>query len=217
VATVYRFALEGVNLIDSSEWVCGMHYQTDVAALEDEPGPSTVLDAILDHFSSSGHNLTDWTNVMTTSSKITRAYVRSEPAPGGQEVPVTAQEALNLPGTFGALSGNALPSEMCVWIAFGSAAATRSGRGGTHTPGPYGTGQIDATSKWNFTGTFGSNLNTLAGKIHDQIGNVFEGTGDLNPVVYSRTRRARGFTPYTFRIETAIVSPDPRWLRRRHD
>jgi hypothetical protein len=55
----------------------------------------------------------------------------------------------------------------------------------------------------------------VAAKFADDMEDTFQTTGDVNWVVYSRTRRARAQSPYVFGVTSVAVQQRPRWLRRR--
>jgi hypothetical protein len=74
---------------------------------------------------------------------------------------------------------------------------------------------LDGSGTWDFTSGGFSSLNTLTAKILDPFDTGGTFPADMNPVVYSRTRRARGFDPFTFKLTNVVPSDEPRWLRRR--
>jgi hypothetical protein len=215
VANIWRFELIGVDNFNGAEFMSHVHYQTDVPVGGSEPDASEILDHTLSHFSSSGHNLTAWTNVMTNNSQLTEARVREEVTPGSGDVPAVASNALALPGTLGGAGTDALPSAMCVWIAYVTAAAIRGGRGGTHAPPTMAASFLNGAGAWDTATGYWTNMLTLAAAIKTSFSGGGTFPADINPKVYSRTRRARGFDPFTFALTNAVPSNAPRWLRRR--
>jgi len=215
MAKIWRFELTGVDGFNGAEFMTHVHYQTDVPPLGSEPNASDILDAIGDHFSSAGHNYSKYTSCMANESQLTEARVREEVAPGSGDVPDVATEVLAVSGTIGGAGTDALPSAMCVWLAFSTGAAVRGGRGGTHAPPTMSAARLDGTGKWD-TGTgYWTNINALCAAILDPFDNGGITPTDINPKVYSRTRRQRGQSPYTFALTAVTPSDEPRWLRRR--
>ena len=215
MAKIYRFEMHYTDTDNGEDGLSTVHYQTDVPVAGTEPSPSTVLNLILNHFSSTGHNCTKWTNAMYNSAVLTKAVVREEVAPGSGDVPGTSEELLSLPGTLSIGSGVQCPSGLCLWLKFGTGVALRSARGGTHTPGAMSVLVLNQTGQFDQTTSWWTNSVALAAAIKDKLDNVFSSTGDINPGVYSRTRRARGFDPFFFELDVVTPDIDPRWLRRR--
>lgn len=215
MARVYRFTLEGTTPGGLQVFQVTQHYQTDVPVGDSEPSASTVLDEVLSHYSGTGHNLSFVANLMTTGTKLTRATMRSEIDPGSGDTPVLAEESLNISGTR-TFTGDRLPDAMCVWTADRTDVAIRSARGGTHLPPTISTNPLTSDGIWDTSDTYWTQISQYNDKRAEKLTNVFGtgGTGDINPVVYSRTRRARGFT-YAFEVTDCIASSKPRWLRRR--
>ena len=214
MAKVYRFELEGEHITSGLRFMSTMHYQTDVAISLDEPSAAFLLDKILNHYSSSGHNLSKWTIVMKSQLRLVRAVLREELAPSSTDLPAVAEESLNLPGTNGSVTGDQLPVAMAIWVKLTTGVASRSARGGTHFPPPLDPSYLTATGQWDPTTIGPAGYGLLGAAIIDDIENIDGGT-DLYPVIYSRTRRARDLDPFTFKMTAQSVSSRPRWLRRR--
>jgi hypothetical protein len=215
VAKVWRFELVSLETYTGQEGISHVHYQTDVPVLGSEPSAATVLNAILNHFSSSGHNLSVWALCMYSNAKLTQARVREEVEPNSGDVPAVAQEALSIVGSLGSAGTSHLPSGLAMWQHYGTDAAVRSGRGGTHQPHIANVATLDDTGHFLSTTAVWTNSVALGVKIADVIDNVFSETGDLKPGIYSRTRRARQVDPWFFDLTSAAPSTRPRWLTRR--
>lgn len=217
MSKVWRFTLKSVDTTSGKEGLTHVHYQTDVPVGEGEPSADTVLDEILQHYSSSGHNMSVWQGIMRNSTKLTEARVYEEVAPGSGDLPGVSVESLNVVGTRGTISGDHLPNEMCLWLGFKSDVAGRSARGGTHVPSIIDASELNSTGLWDTGYVNAVAMIALADAIKDDLQDVFSATGDILPVIYSRTRRGRGLTPFTFDLKTVTRSDRPRWVRRRGD
>lgn len=215
MSKIWRFELESQDTTNGALGLSHVTYQTDVPLAGSEPSAAVVLDKILGHFSSSGHNMSKWTIVMKNQVKLVRARVREEVDPAGDDIGEIAEEGLNLSGTNGSETGDRLPSAMCIWLSYKTATASRSARGGTHLPPEMDADHLDSSGLWDSTIVTGASWLALAASILDTLDDVFDATGDINPVVYSRTRRSRGQSPYVFPITSVSISSRPRWLRRR--
>jgi hypothetical protein len=217
MANVYRFELTSVDTTSGKEGLTHVHYQTSLAVGDSETSAADLLDEILQHYSSSGHNMSVWQGVMRNSTKLTKARLVEEVAPGSGDLADVAEESLNVVGTRGTISGDHLPAEMCLWFGFKSDVASRSARGGTHLPSIIDASELNSTGLWDTGYVNAAAVIALADAIKDDINDVFgtTGTSDINPVIYSRTRRSRGQSPYTFDLKSVIRSDKPRWLRRR--
>lgn len=215
MAKIWRFTAEAENLLNGQKQVVHIHYQTDVPLVGSEPSAADVLDFILDHFSTAGHNMSIFAGSMFSPAKLTRAVVREELDPSSGAIPAVAEETLSIVGTQALGAADATPSGLTIWLAFRTGTASRSARGGTHWFGPYNVNMLDSVGKWDTAGGVFLNLGSTATVIAQSMSNVFDSTGDINPVVYSRTRRGRGQSPFVFPITAVPVSSEPRWLRRR--
>lgn len=215
MARVYKFVIQGINANNNSEWQSQIHYQTDVPVAEQEPSAATVLDKILDHYSTTGHDIAKWRACTWNSVSFTRASVVERLAPGSTDVPAAAEEVLALGGSQTAQGNDILPSAVCPWFKMTTGIALRSARGGTHGPPAIYAPALGADGRWEGTGVWWTALNTLADAMKDALEDVFSTTGDINPVVYSERRRQLGASPYVFAIEDVKPLQSVRWLRRR--
>lgn len=215
MSKIWRFELESQDTTNGALGLSHVTYQTDVPLAGTEPDAAEILDHILDHFSSSAHNMSKWTVIMKQQVKLIRARVREELDPTSGDIGEVAEEALNLSGGNGSETGDRLPSAMCIWLSYKTATASRSARGGTHLPPEMDADHLDVSGLWDSTIVTGASWLALAASILDPLDDVFQATGDINPVVYSRTRRGRSLSPYTFPITSVSISNRPRWLRRR--
>lgn len=216
MATVWRWELEGVDDQNGAVCLSHIHYQTDlVVGSLDEPSASDVRDAIDDRYTVGGVPLSRWRNCMSNASRLTETRVREEVMPGSGAIPAVSSQPHSLAGLLGSPGTDALPSAMCVWMAFGTGVAARSARGGTHLPPTMAASFLDGLGRWDDGTGYWTNVLALADDIPGTASTGGVGSVDLNPVVYSRTRRARGLDDWTFRVTAAVPSIEPRWLRRR--
>jgi hypothetical protein len=214
VATVWRFELETVHVDSGSRFLTTQMYQTDLAPIHTEPSAEQVLAQIEDHYSTGSDNWTKWLNVMQSQLRLVRAGVREQVAPNSGAIPQTFSKELNLDGLRGSVSGDQLPAAMCVWLHWRTGVSSRSSRGGTHLPPALHPANLTAAGTWDGAYVTEVQMNVLREATIDVLEDVF-GDSDLRPVIYSRTRRARGQSPWTFNVTTAQYSRKPRWLRRR--
>lgn len=180
------------------------HYQTDLAVGGGEPSAVSVADHI-------------WT-------KLGTAFLNTLPSPVTCHELVAAEEVI--PPDIGAVgshtvaavgtgfgTGNELPRAFVPLLRLNTGVRSRSARGHTFLCSP-GTKTVVASGAIWDTSTQGF-YNTLAALLDDNImmGDFPETT--LRPVIYSRTRRQRSQSPYTFNVTSASCSTHPTWLRSR--
>lgn len=214
MSKVWRFTVGGVlGGGIAADWDITQHWQTDVGLTGSEPSASTMLDKILSHYSASGHNLSKLTSCLDTGCAITHADVYERVTPGSSDVPGAASNTLALGGTLTA-SSDRLPSGLATWIKFTTGQVGRSFRGGTHLPGSFQVADLDSSGFWQTGTTFWTNVLALAAAMIDTINDIDAAGTDLNPVIYSHTRDARGDDPTT-QVTTATPSTHPRWVRSR--
>lgn len=212
MAKVYRYSVTAMDR--GVQCVANLHYQTDVPIAGSEPSPETVLTQLDQHFSSSGTNMSKWLALMQNGAQLVESRVYEEVDPASDDAPTGARQDYALGGTQGALGSDALPVELCAYISLTTSKLGRSFRGGVHSfPLPSnsllsGTGTLDTSS-----GAY-VNYTNMATLIVDVLDDVFGTTGDIKPIIYSRTRRARGES-FSEDITGSRVRTDLRWLRRR--
>lgn len=215
MSKIWRFELTSRNADSDELGLSHVHYQTDLGTGDSEPSANTVLGLILTHFSSSGHNMVKWANAMRNDVELTRAALRQEVDPNSDDIPEVAEELFNISGTLGTPGTDVLPGAMCVWHRFRTGSASRSSRGGTHAPGTTAATDLDTGGQWQSGTTHWTAQLALAASILAPVIDFGTFGSDLLPVVYSRTRRSRSLTPYTFQLTSVTPSVRPRWLRRR--
>lgn len=205
MAKVYRFSYVG-HLATGVVFNTGLHYQTDVPPAGSEPAPADILTAI------DGHLRTAFRACLQNGYTVDSAELREEVDLSTGDVPSAASLVVNQLGTLTGGS-NILPDATTGIIKLKTDAALRSGRGYMAIPGPRNASFL--ADGQNFGSSWTSLLNTFAALLDDSmdLGTVL--ITHLNPVVYSRTRRARGLTPYTFQVVEGIVNPRVRWRRSR--
>lgn len=217
MATVWRYTAEFQEIAFNTKCLSTLHYQTDVAIAGSEPSPQTVLDQLDQHYSSTGTNLSKWLSVAHNNTKLVRTSVYEELAASDTSPPSGAERVVTLSGTMGAIAIDSAPVPVCAYISLRTDKLGRSYRGGVHMP-PLGiVGSLDSAGYLQTDAAAYLAYTAFAAVIEDALEDVFggAGTGDLNPVIYSRTRRNRGLSPYTTKIKSTRVNRDLRWLRRR--
>lgn len=198
----YRGHLGSIN------WAVSLHYQTDLR-VGSEPSASTVASTV------DGLLTTYFRAAMTNSNIVDSLVAREEVIPGSGAVPAEGQQVIALAGT-GGTTANDLAPEMCVLVARKTAAAIRSGHGWNHLPPGMNAAHLGAGGDWNAAATMIIAASTFASHLSDTHTESLLGVDQwvLNPVVYSRTRAARGQTD-TFNVTAGIRRAHPAWLRSR--
>lgn len=214
MAQIYRYiiSIEHVGTGTISQTTC--HVQTDVPIAGTEPGAQYVLDQLDQHFSTSGTNLNHIRNAMASTLRVVKTQLREEVEPGSGDIPETAENTYGLSGLLSA-SAATLPLAVCVWYRFNTGVGIRSARGGTHGPPYMAHDSLNSSREIDFATGYGSANATLAAKFADHLNDNFQTTGDINFVIYSRVRRQRGQSPFTFKLTGTVATSKPRWLRRR--
>lgn len=214
MANIFRYVVTVEHPASGTLCQSTVHYRTDVPLLGSEPSSEDLLDEIDQHFSTSARNMNHWRNVMSSELRVVKSAVREEVTPGSGDVPAVAENTYSLAGLISS-AGESLPIALCPWIKMNTGQAIRSARGGTHAPPALFNFLLDTDRLWD-TGTgWWTSMEALATKVADSIDNVFSETGDINPGIYSRTRRQRGQSPFFFELTGAAATRKPRWLRRR--
>lgn len=212
MSKVYRYSVKfrdrGVDCVSS------LHYQTDVPLSGNEPSPEDVLTQIDQHFSSSGTNMSKWVGLAHTGAVLVETRLYEEVDDPGSTPPTGAVHTYALPGTAQALAADAPPVELCIYISLTTAKLGRSFRGGVHTPPVYSAAMFNSIGQVDTVPSDYAKYTALGTAIVDVLDDVFATTGDIKPVIYSRTRRARGQS-FAEDVTAFQVRPQFRWLRRR--
>jgi len=203
VARTYRATIRCHDTVTLALIEPTLHYQTDVAPAGSEPDPNDVASGIW------GVIGTAFRAASPTVCMVDALDVVEEVIP--PDVAVGGTFAVNALGTL-ATANQFLSRGTCLGVNIHTATRSRSARGFVHLAGclssSYAGGQ-----------TLGGAYLTAAQAFAALLDNSFD-LGvvlptHVNPVVYSRTRRARGESPYTFQVTSATVSPVVRYLRSR--
>jgi hypothetical protein len=217
VANIWRFEVIGKTTALNLFWQFGIHYQTDMGTGSGEPSAERVLEELEQHYSTSGTSLNVITSAMWANNELTHTRVRSEEAPGSDDLADVFEHDVSHVGTRGTVSTDILPIELCVWIKLTTASRGRSARGGFHMPPQLAPVDLDGLGQWQ-SSVLAGNLDVMEAAVVDVLDDVFPeelGNGSLKPIIYSRTRRARAQTPFTYQVTGASAQPHARWLRRR--
>lgn len=201
MARVYRvtiMAKRGSTLIEPS-----LHYQTDVPGLGEEPDPNDVANGAWSVWG------TQFLACCASDLHVDTVVALEETLP--PDIGVAGVHTVNLNGTH-SLGDEAMPSGMASLINIHTGTRSRSARGWLRMPYPPGSFNVNG-DVW--TSTYQSLLQAFADLLDNsfELGSVNPTT--VNPVVYSKTRRQRAETPYTFRVTNATANPRVHWLRSR--
>lgn len=184
-----------------------LHYQTDTNILEDEPSGDAVAADI------AGKLASPFRLTMRTETTLDVIVAREEVL----KPTIGEVGAFNVAGAGTGLAGAVTaPHALVPVIDLVTKTHSRSARGWCMLPGPcaslFTSGLGD---QWDTSSGMVLAYQAFAALLDDTVAFGGIGTGHYNPVVYSRTRRQRGNTPYTFQVTSAHLNPQVRWLRRR--
>jgi hypothetical protein len=202
MSRIYRATLR-CHASDGTLFEPSLHYQTDVALAGSEPDPQDVANAI--------------------DTKLQAALRAILPATGVYEELILAEQvippdigvgAVTVNGSSGnlvATDGNT-PHGLVPIINLHTGVSSRNARGHIAGPSP-GSALFSSGRKWSTS--YLALLTTFAALLDDTMSLGAINPTILNPVVYSRTRRLRDQSPWTFKVLSASVNPTPHWLRSR--
>lgn len=211
MAHVWRFTAHA--LMGAVDVVHTLHFQTDLSPGDAEPGASDVLDAIGDHLKPSGgikygtiYDLSE-SDARYDRMSVVQEVLKPTIAAGFHD------DVAHI-GTNGSPGG--LPKELCAYLKLGTEAVSKSGRGGVHS-GPATRSVLYDHESFITSSILGTSMAALGDKLKSSFttGSLISPV-TIHPVVYSRTRHARGDTPFTFNITSYQVSAKPRFLRTRY-
>jgi hypothetical protein len=180
-----------------------VHYQTDVPLGGDEPDPSDVATGIW------GHVGTTFLGCFSSYVTCHELVVLEETLP--PDIGVAGAHAVGLNGTMSG-SGDSLPAGVCPLLNIHTDTRSRSARGWTHMPYLQWADRC-GHSAWDSAAL--SALQAFANLLADTIDLGSLIITHLNPVVYSRTRRTRAESPWTFKVTNVHANPAPKYLRSR--
>lgn len=191
----------------------GVHYQWDGNTGSDEPDAANVAS----HIDSHASDLLK--NCVRDTGTLIELLVLEETDPGSSDVPEQAVVNINEAGTVFSGTAGSMASEEVALLHRKTGAAVRGAKSWCFTPAPRGGATITA-GLWDTGSALWTKWNALADGLEDDIdiGASVPGVfGTLHPVAYSRTRRNREQTPFTFNVTSVTVDARPRWLRSRGD
>lgn len=196
-ATVHAEFNDG-TLIEPS-----LHYQTDVPTGGDEPAPADVADGIWGVWG------TQFLACCPPTVSVHDLVVTEQVLP-----PDTAVQGSKHVGLNGSIigSGTGLPRGLVPIINLHTDTVSRNARGHICMPSPLDNSFLVGN---NWSSGMIAALDALAAKLDDSfdLGTII--ITHVNPVIYSRTRRVRGQSPWTFRVTSASTNHVPHWLRSR--
>jgi hypothetical protein len=202
VARIYRLQFECVTDIGTLVQP-SLHYQTDVPLGGDEPDPDDVAAAVW------GHVGTTFKNCFSSHTTVTAIAALEEVL--APDIGVAGTHTVGEVGTL-AGSGDSMQDSVCPLINLHTAVRSRSARGWMFMPPPRWS---DRWSVVGWDGTLQADLAAFCAQLDDVIDLGTLIITHLNPVVYSRTRRQRATSPWTFRVASATARTKAHWLRSR--
>jgi hypothetical protein len=208
MATVWRCSFDsirsGVSVVNT------FHVVARPNSGSDDPSADTVRDALDSALT------TKYRAVLPTDATLLDLTVREELAPGDHGIPRESVKTIGSAGTRTAADTN-LPPSMTLLATVRTNAAVRSGHGRLFLPLPTEQAALTGGAIWRTTNAFWLNSITFMNELLTQHHWTVLGltAGNLDLVVYSRTRRERGDANYYFDATAYVLRPAPHWLRSR--
>lgn len=208
--TAYR--VEARYVARGQRCVTGFHCRISDASILTDIGMGSLLDAVDTALT------TTFRAMLRTSDTLTEWAVKREPDPtDAGDIPEGRSKIKNLAGT-SAISGNLAPPEMCLVCSVKTSVLSRSARGHMFLPPIFAaTHVIDdtvdaASASYTTAQNFRDALDTIRGS-----GGFTSGSPSFTAplVVYSKTRRRRGQSPWLFDATSTSVRNRSHWLRSR--
>jgi hypothetical protein len=205
VARTYRATFFCKDLDDGTIVQPSLHYQTDLSTAGEEPEAGDVASGIWAVVGQAFLN--------ATPSRVScdGLVVRSEEIPGSGILPAEGFHSVGLPGNLAVVEGD-LPRELVAICNIHTNVGSRSARGYITLSGPYSEAYV-TLKQW--AGAYATAGHAFAALLDNSFSLGTIQPADVHPVVYSRTRRIKGFTPYTFRVSSASFNLRPHWRRSR--
>ena len=209
MAEVWRVAIEMHRPSDNQDLASILHYTSDEGVGVGAPTPVDVATDVWAHIG------TTFRAALRNDVTVDQVKVTQELAPDDPSPPPQGVFAVNAVGTL-SLGDAKLPIWYTAKIAKKTGAAVRSGHGWLLMPLSANSAHLTA-ERIDLTTAYFTALTNLCGTLDDQfsVGTVI--VHNYKPVVYSRTRRARGDADYWFNITSCVFSPRPAMLRSRAD
>jgi len=202
VARVYKATFK-CHHADGTLVEPGLHYQTDVPPLGDEPDASDVATGIWGVLGAA------FTALTPSSVTIASLDVREMVLPPA----IGAAGSHSIAGTGSGDNGDhKLPFGLVPIIRLKTDTSSRSARGYTTPPDPIDGGTITA-GQWSTS--YMTLLNAFAALLDNSFDLGSVTPTHVNPVCYSRTRHRASEDPFAFKVVNATVNPTPHWRRSR--
>lgn len=208
---IVRFSIESFGS-GGVQYVNTFHYRLegDTGFATNEPTIADVCDKVW------GKLGTAYRNCLYGDRTVRAVVGRTEVETWNGEVAAAGESSVGLEGLLSGGDGRIYRAQSMI-IATKSDVASRSARGWIMVPGSVNSVDMDGAGNWKAGGTYTSAVEALAALMNDDIQHTVLAVNvwHLQPIIYSRTRRKRGQTPYYFALKSATAKRDPRWLRRR--
>lgn len=208
---IVRFGLTSITPTGVVQ-VNNLHYRlvADTAFITNEP---TVADTASELWTKLG---TAYRATLLTSTTMQLVHGYQEVETWNGAIASSGDFVVNLAGT-AALGTGQVARPLSGVIDLRSDVATRSGRGWIMLPGPADPTMLNSSGTFNSIGAYTVAAQNLAALLDDAIQHDVLGVHawHLTPCIYSRTRRKRAQSPFTFDVKAASFRLDPRWVSRR--
>lgn len=206
---VIRFGL--VSHMDTGALIVNnLHYRLegDTAFIGNEP---TIADCASEVWTKLG---TAYRALLNTAYTVDLVHGYEEVETWNGAVAGVGDFTVNAAGTATG-TGTSEPRPLAAVIDLKSDVGSRSARGWILVPAPLAQSMWSASG--NIAGAALTALQTFAALLDDTIQHDVIGVHawHLKPVIYSRTRRKRGDSPWYFDVKAAVAKSDPRWVARR--
>jgi hypothetical protein len=158
---------------------------------------------------------TKYKAMVASFDTVNALTVREELAPGSSAIPGEAVATIGAVGTRSA-SDQYLSPGLCALATLDSSAAIRGGKGRMFMPPAYYSAAAASNGTWLSSNSYWTTMVTF---LTELLSTHHSGTTDLGhnlvPVLYSRTRRARGETNYAFDLTGYRLRTKQHFLRSR--
>lgn len=202
VARIYRVTIKG-HYSNGALLEPSLHYQTDVPDLGEEPEPNDVASGVWTLLGTAFKNLQ---NNSTVIDEVIAAEEVLKP-----DIGVAGTHVVGQNGTATATAPD-ISHGLSAVINLHTATRSRSARGWCKVGCDLVHSSIVGD---NWAAAYKATLDAFAALMD----NTFElGTLQITtvrPVIYSKTRREKGFSPYAFHVTSGTANPQVRWQRSR--